>query len=42
MRTGEVEQLLLEDLDLEGRKIIRDGKGLKDRTIYLADTVIRF
>jgi integrase/recombinase XerD len=42
LRTGEVEQLLLEDLDLEGRKInIRDGKGRKDRTVYIADTAIQ-
>jgi integrase/recombinase XerD len=41
MRTGEVEELRLEDLDLENRRInIRDGKGRKDRTVYVTDSVV--
>jgi site-specific recombinase XerD len=41
MRKGEVEELRLEDLNLEGRKLsVRNGKGMKDRTVYLTDTVI--
>ena len=42
LRVGEVEELRLEDLDFPGRKLsVRNGKGLKDRTIYLSDTVVR-
>jgi site-specific recombinase XerD len=42
LRLGEVEELRLEDLDLGGRKlIVRQGKGRKDRTIYLTDTLVR-
>jgi site-specific recombinase XerD len=38
LRAGEVEELMLEDLDLENRKIdIRDGKGRKDRSVYVAE-----
>jgi integrase/recombinase XerD len=41
LRSGEVEELRLEDLDLDGRKItIRDGKGRTDRTVYITDTAI--
>ncbi len=41
LRRGEVEELRLEDLDLEGRKLtVRHGKGLVDRTVYLTDSVI--
>ena len=41
LRTGEVEELRLEDLDLESRRInIRDGKGRKDRTVYITDSVV--
>jgi site-specific recombinase XerD len=41
MRKGEVEELRLEDLDLAGRKLsVRNGKGMKDRTVYLTDMVI--
>jgi integrase len=41
LRSGEVEELRMEDLDLEGRKItIRDGKGRTDRTVYITDTAI--
>jgi hypothetical protein len=37
-----VEELRLEDLDLAGRKLsVRNGKGMKDRTIYLTDTAER-
>jgi integrase/recombinase XerD len=42
LRLGEVEELRLEDLDLAGRKLmVRQGKGLKDRTVYLADAAVR-
>jgi site-specific recombinase XerD len=38
LRAGEVEELVLEDLDLDNRRIdILDGKGRKDRTVYVAD-----
>ena len=39
LRIGELEELRLEDLDLAGRKLsVRNGKGMKDRTVYLTDT----
>ena len=42
LRLGEVEELRLEDLDLAGRKLmVRQGKGLKDRTVYLTDAAVR-
>jgi len=42
LRLGEVEDLLLEDLDLPGRRLtVRQGKGRQDRTVYLTDTVVR-
>jgi site-specific recombinase XerD len=42
LRLGEVEELHLEDLDLAGRRLmVRQGKGLKDRTVYLADAAVR-
>jgi len=42
LRLGEVEELRLEDLDLAGRKLmVRQGKGQKDRAVYITDTVIR-
>jgi integrase len=38
---GEVEELRLEDLDLPGRKVsVRNGKGLKDRTVFLTDATV--
>ena len=41
MRLGEVEELRLEDLDLgQNRLSVRDGKGRKDRTVYLTATTI--
>jgi site-specific recombinase XerD len=41
LRKGEVEELCQEDLDLPGGKLsVRNGKGMKDRTVYLTDTVI--
>jgi site-specific recombinase XerD len=41
LRLGEVEDLCLEDLDLAGRKVsVRQGKGLKDRTVYLTDRAV--
>ncbi len=41
LRKSEVEELRLEDLDLMGRKLsVRNGKGMKDRTVYLTDTSI--
>jgi site-specific recombinase XerD len=42
LRLGEVEELRLEDLDLVGRALtVRQGKGLKDRTVYLTDVAVR-
>jgi len=42
VRLGEVEELRLEDLDLSQRRLsVRDGKGRKDRTVYLPETAIR-
>jgi len=36
LRKGEVEELRLEDLDLAGRRLsVRNGKGMKDRTVFL-------
>lgn len=41
MRLGEVEELRLEDLDLGGQRLsVRNGKGLKDRTVYLTGTAL--
>ena len=41
LRLGEVEELRLEDLDLPNRKLmVRQGKGRKDRAIYLTDTAV--
>jgi integrase/recombinase XerD len=42
LRLGELEELLLEDLALENRKLtVRQGKGLFDRTVYLTEAVVR-
>ncbi len=42
MRLGEVEDLKLEDLDLAKRRLtVRQGKGRKDRTVFLADSAVR-
>ncbi len=41
LRLSEVEELRLEDLDLPSKRLaVRNGKGLKDRTIYLSETII--
>lgn len=41
MRLSEVEDLRLEDLDLGSQRLnVRNGKGLKDRTVYLAPNVL--
>jgi site-specific recombinase XerD len=41
LRIGELEELRLEDLDLPGRRLsVRNGKGMKDRTVYLTDTTV--
>jgi site-specific recombinase XerD len=41
LRSGEVEELRLNDLDLDNRMVsIRDGKGRKDRTVYISNTTI--
>jgi site-specific recombinase XerD len=41
LRISEVEELRLEDLDLAGRKLsVRNGKGRKDRTVYLTGTTV--
>jgi len=42
LRLGEVEELCLEDLDLAGQRLtVRQGKGRKDRTVYLTETTMR-
>lgn len=42
LRLGEVEELRLEDLDLSERRLtVRQGKGRKDRTVYLTDATAR-
>jgi site-specific recombinase XerD len=42
LRLGEVEELRLEDLDLPHRKLmVRQGKGRKDRAVYLTDAAVR-
>jgi integrase len=41
LRRGEVEDLRLEDLDLQERRLtVRRGKGLIDRTVFLTETVV--
>jgi site-specific recombinase XerD len=41
LRCGEVEELRLEDLDLGQKRLsVRNGKGKKDRTVYLTETAI--
>jgi site-specific recombinase XerD len=41
LRLGEVEELRLEDLDFGQKRLsVRDGKGRKDRTVYLTETTI--
>lgn len=41
LRLGEVEDLRLEDLDLPGKRLsVRNGKGQKDRTVYLTDVAV--
>jgi len=42
LRKGEIEELRLEDLDLAGRRLtVRNGKGLKDRTVFLTETTMQ-
>ena len=42
LRLGEVEELLLEDLDVENRKLtVRQSKGMKDRTVFLTETAVQ-
>jgi integrase len=42
MRLGEVEELRLEDMDLQGRRItIRQSKGLKDRVVFMTDRSVQ-
>lgn len=42
LRVGEVEELRQEDLDLNGRRLsVRNGKGMKDRTVYMTDATVR-
>jgi len=42
LRISEVEELRLEDLDLPQKRLsVRDGKGRKDRTVYLTETSIQ-
>lgn len=41
LRVGELEELRLEDLDLAGRRLsVRNGKGMKDRTVYMTDATV--
>lgn len=41
LRLGELEELQMEDLDLENRKLsVRQSKSLADRTVYLTATVV--
>jgi integrase/recombinase XerC len=41
LRLGEVEELELDDLDLPNRRLmVRKGKGLRDRTVYLTGTAV--
>jgi len=41
LRMGEVEELRLEDLDLEGRRFtVRQSKNLKDRTVFMTDSTV--
>jgi len=41
LRLGEVEELRLEDLDFPQKRLsVRDGKGKKDRTVYLTEITI--
>ena len=41
MRLGEVEELCLADLNLGQRQlVVRQGKGMKDRTVYLSDVAV--
>jgi site-specific recombinase XerD len=41
LRLAELEDLCLADLDLAGHKLsVRQGKGLKDRTVYLTDRAV--
>jgi integrase/recombinase XerC len=42
LRLGELEEVKLDDLDLPNRKLmVRKGKGLSDRAVYLTDTAVR-
>jgi integrase/recombinase XerC len=42
LRAGECLDLCLEDLDLPGRRLrVREGKGLRDRVVYLSETACR-
>ena len=42
LRLGEVEELCLDDLDLANRQLtVRQGKGMKDRTVFLTDTTVQ-
>ncbi len=41
LRLGEVQRLNVNDLDLDGRKLlVRDSKERKDRVVYLSDTAV--
>jgi integrase/recombinase XerD len=42
LRIGEVQRLTVQDLDLDGRKLlVRDSKERKDRQVYLSDTTVK-
>jgi site-specific recombinase XerD len=41
LRRGEVEDLRLEDLNIEGKRLtVRLGKNLKDRTVFMTNTTV--
>jgi site-specific recombinase XerD len=42
LRKSEVEELRLDDLDLPGRRLsVRNGKGMKDRTVFLTEATLK-
>ena len=42
LRISELEELRLEDLDLTGKRlVVRRGKGLRDRSVFLTETTVR-
>lgn len=42
LRRGEVEDLLLDDLDIKGKRLtVRNAKGMKERIVFMTDTTIK-